>query len=169
MQVPTRKRYSMPAVLLIWAAAVGSNAFGQMVIKAPNNFGLDIESVTIDSTTSTARIVVHNTSGKPITAYVVSLAPTYSDEEELVGERRIDFFRSVGLARIIPQGPTTDPNNLDSITSGTSRQSTFVYDSPRSIDARLTAIRVRVTGVIFDDESTAGDSKRIEGIFQVRD
>lgn len=163
-----RERYSIMAVLLIWAST-GTNAFGQMVTKVPNNFGLDVESVTIDSAASTARIAVHNTSGKPITAYVVSLAPIYSDGEELVGERLIDFFCSVGLARIIPQGPGTDPDHLDSITSGASRHSTFVYDSPRAIDARLTAIRVRVTGLIFEDESTAGDSKFIGEIFQVRD
>ncbi len=157
------------AWLIVVAAVVGGQAFSQTITKAPNKLGLDIESVTVDAAASTAKIVVHNTSGRPITAYVVNLAPAYSDGEKLSGESLIDFFGSLGLARVIPPGSGTDSNNLDAITSGASRESTFSYEKAQTAGAQLASIRVDVTGLIFEDESTAGDSKRIGEIVHVRD
>jgi hypothetical protein len=147
---------------------IGSQAFGQSVEKGPNKLGLDIESVTIDTAAFSAKIVVRNTSGVPITAYVVDLAPAYSDGERLSGESLIDFFAGLGMKRLIPEGPGTDPN-IDAITSGMSRESTFLYEKAKAAGAQLASIRVEVTGVIFDDESTAGESKRIGSIVKVRD
>jgi hypothetical protein len=144
-------------------------ASGQVVTKVPNKLGLDIQSVTLDTAAATAKFVVHNTSGRPITAYVVALSPAYSDGEELRGERVIDFFVSLGLARIIPAGPGTDSNNLDAIAAGITRESKFVYDRPRAPDARLVSIRVEVTAVVFEDESTAGDSEWIRKSLDRRD
>jgi hypothetical protein len=147
---------------------IGSQAFGQTVEKGPNKLGLDIESVTVDTSASTAKIVVRNTSGVPITAYVVDLAPAYSDGERLSGESLIDFFAGLGMKRLIPEGPGFDPN-VDAITSGMSRESTFLYEKAKAAGAQLASIRVEVTGIIFDDESTAGDTKRIGEIVQHRD
>jgi hypothetical protein len=148
---------------------IGSQAFGQTVEKGQNKLGLDIESVTVDTAASRAKIVVRNTSGVPITAYVVDLAPAYSDGERLSGESLVDFFAGLGMKRLIPEGPGSDPN-IDVITSGMSRESTFLYEKAKAAGAQLASIRVEVTGVIFDDESTAGDTKRrLSSIFQVRD
>jgi hypothetical protein len=148
---------------------IGSHAFGQTVEKGPNKLGLDIESVTVDMDASTAKIVVHNTGGVPITAYIVNLAPAYSDGEKLSGERIIDFFAGVGMKRLVPEGPGTDWNNFDAIMSRMSRESTFLYDKAQAGGAQLTGIHVAVTGVVFDDESTAGDSKKISEIAELRD
>jgi hypothetical protein len=151
-------------VLLQATVGVGS---GQVVTKEPNTLGLDIESVTLDTAASSAKIVVHNTSGKPITAYVVNLAPVYSDGEKPSGESLIDFFASVGMRHLFPPGPGSDPN-IDSITPGTSRESRFWYEKAQA-GAQLSSIRVAITGLILGDESTAGSSKRIAEIVAFRD
>lgn len=165
-----RRYHSVAAAWLIFGAAViGNQAFGQTVEKGANKLGLDIESATVDVAASTAKIVVQNTSGVPITAYIVNLAPTYSDGEKLSGERIIDFFRSLGLARLLPLGPGTDPNNLDAIMSGMSRESVFSYERPKTAGAQLAGLRVEITGIVFGDGSTAGDSKRVGEIARIRD
>jgi hypothetical protein len=165
-----RGYYSIGATwLTLLAAITGAPATGQVVTKVPNKLGLDIESVALDTAAATAKIVARNTSGRPITAYVVALSPAYSDGEELRGERVIDFFVSLDLARIIPAGPGTDPNNLDAIAAGLTRESTFNYNRPQAAEARLVSIRVEATAVIFEDESTAGDSGWIRKSFDRRD
>jgi hypothetical protein len=85
-------------------------ALGQTVTKVPNNFGLEIESVSVDAAASTAKVAVHNSSGRPVTAYVIGMSATYSDGEVLDGEGLIDFFAGLGLKHLFPEGPGTDPN-----------------------------------------------------------
>ena len=55
--------------LIVWAAALSA----QVVTNDPSQFGLDIESVTVD-TSLRPKVTVHNTSGKLITAYAVNLS-----------------------------------------------------------------------------------------------
>ncbi len=143
--------------------------FGQTVTKVPNKFGLDVASVSIDAEAFRAKIAVRNTSGKPITAYAVTLTPAYSDGEGWSEEGLIDFFIGLGLKRFVPEGPENDPN-MDAIVSGTTRESTFYwYRKPKTEGAQLSALRVEVAGVIFEDESIAGDSDRFRSAVQIRD
>jgi hypothetical protein len=93
-----RKCHFSAVWLVFGAAVIGGQALGQTVEKGQNKLGLDIESVTIDAAASAAKIVVRYTSGRPITAYIVNLAPAYSDGEEFSGERIIDFFAGLGMA-----------------------------------------------------------------------
>jgi hypothetical protein len=152
--------------LIVWAATLSA----QIVTKEPNKFGLDIASVTVDTSAPLkAKVTVHNTSGKPITAYAVNLFVGYSDGEKLSDQGLIDYFTSVGLKYGFPEGPGTDPN-MDVIASGASREAIFyINEKPETADAQLVSIRVAVAGIIFEDESTVGDSSRFDMPVRMRD
>ncbi len=167
--IPYTERGMRAKFVLVTVIAGVIPAFGQTVTKVPNKIGLDIASVSIDAEAFRAKIVVRNTSGKPITAYAVTLTPAYSDGEEWSEDGLIDFFIGLGMKRVVPQGPGNDPN-IDAIVSGAARESTFYwYRKPKTEGAQLTGLRVEVAGVIFDDESTAGDSERFRSAVRVRD
>ena len=144
-------------------------AFGQIITTVPNKLGLDVASVSIDAEAFRAKIVVRNTSGKPITADAVTLTPTYYDGERRSEEGLIDFFIGLGLKRVVPEGPGNDPN-MDAIVSGATRESTFYwYRKPKTDGAQLMGLRVEIAGFIFDDESIAGDPDRFRSAVQIRD
>jgi hypothetical protein len=131
----------------VWAATLSA----QIVTKDPNRFGLDIESVTVDTSAPLkAKVTVHNTSEKPITAYAVNLIVGYSDGEKLSDQGLIDYFSGVGLKQIVPEGAGTDPN-MDVIASGTSRETIFyVNKKPEIADAHLISIRVGWRGSFLE-------------------
>jgi hypothetical protein len=65
------RKHHLIAVGWLILGAVALSA--QVVTKDPNQFELDIESVTVDTSAPVnAKVTVHNTSGKPITAYAVN-------------------------------------------------------------------------------------------------
>jgi hypothetical protein len=158
----------------VWLIVSTAALTAQIVTKDPNKLGLDIESVTLNTPVDTstplrAKVTVHNTSGKPITAYAVNLIVGYSDGEKLSDQGLIDYFTSVGLKQMVPEGPGTDPN-MDVIASGASREASFyINKKPESADAQPVNIRVGVAGIIFEDESTVGDSARFDTAARIRD
>jgi hypothetical protein len=152
----------------IWLIVSAAALSAQIVTKDPNKFGLDIESVTVD-TSLRAKVTVHNTSGKPITAYAVNLTAGYSDGEKLSDEGSVDYFNGLGLKYVLPEGPGTDSNSGE-IASGTSRETIFyISKKPETADAQLVSIRVGVAGIMFEDESTVGDSARFVMTARIRD
>ena len=145
----------MRAILVTIIAGV-IPTFGQIITIIPNKLGLDVASVSIEAEAFRAKVVVHNTSGKPITAYPVTLTPEYYDGEGWSEEGLIDFFIGLGMKRVVPEGPGNDPN-MDAIVSGTTRESTFYwYRKPKTQGAQLSGLRIEVAGVIFEDEGIAG-------------
>ena len=70
----------MRAILVTIIAGV-IPTFGQIITIIPNKLGLDVASVSIEAEAFRAKVVVHNTSGKPITVYAVTLTPEYYDGE----------------------------------------------------------------------------------------
>ena len=155
--------------ILVTIVAGAISAFGQTVTKVPNKLGLDVKTVSIDAEAFRATVLVHNESGKPITAYSIALVPLYSDGEKLTGGGSMDYFIGLGLAHITSAGPGTDSNNLDAIMPGMTRESTFSFDKPHTEGAQLKSIHGEVKGLIFDDETIAGDPEQFSIMVYHRD